>query len=70
MANHPRELVAAVEQNETDLQDLIDGLRERGTITESDATEFTYRAEIIAAELRACVEFAADDPPSEYDDEG
>lgn len=67
MSEDPADVLADIDRTTTDLQDVIDDLWTDGVITDDDAREFGYRAEMLGAELRACVEYATDGPLSEGD---
>jgi hypothetical protein len=64
MTNNQLEMLAIVDQAGIDLQNLINQLQRTNTITDGDADDLMFRAEIITAELRACIESSIDNSQS------
>lgn len=62
MSRDTTDVLTDIDQTETDLETLVDELWADGTVTDDDADEFSHRVKTIAAELRACVEYAEDGP--------
>jgi hypothetical protein len=62
MSRDDTAVLADIERTEADLEALVDELWTEGVITDDDAVEFEHRLETLAAELRACVEYAGDGP--------
>ncbi|MFC5973265.1 hypothetical protein ACFPYI_18195 [Halomarina salina] len=56
------ETIETIDELNTNLASLIDDLSGAGVVTGDDATEFRYRADMLAAELTACVEHADTGP--------
>ena len=54
--------IDTIDELNANLNDLIDALSTEGVITDDDATEFRFRADILAAELTACIEYASSGP--------
>ena len=62
MSREDTTVLADIDRTETELAALVEELWTDGIVTDDDAAEFSHRVETIAAELRACVEYAADGP--------
>ena len=54
--------IDTIDELNANLNDLIDALAAEGVVTDDDATESQFRAEILAAELIACIEYASPGP--------
>lgn len=65
MTSNQLEMLAIVNRAGTDLQKLINRLQRADTITEDDAVDLAFRADIIIAELRACIEDLESEPADE-----
>ena len=62
MSRDDTTVLADIDRTESDLETLVDELWTEGIVTDDDASEFSHRVEMIAAELRACVEYAGEGP--------
>ncbi|MFC5973888.1 hypothetical protein ACFPYI_21400 [Halomarina salina] len=62
MSREDTTLLDDIDRTETELESLVEELWTGGIVTDDDAAEFSHRVETIAAELRACVEYAEDGP--------
>jgi hypothetical protein len=62
MSREDTTVLTDIDRTETELESLVDDLCTQGVVTDDDAEEFAHRVETIAAELRACVEYADDGP--------
>ena len=58
------ETIETIDELNADLNATIDILAAKGMVTDDDATEFRFRADILAAELTACIEHASPGPLS------
>ena len=54
--------INTIDELNANLNDLINTLSAEGVVTDDDATEFRFRAEILAAELIACIEYPSPGP--------
>ena len=62
MSREDTTLIADIDTTEAELASLVEELWTAGIVTDDDAAEFSHRVETIAAELRACVEYAENGP--------